>query len=447
MRVDVEQHRIYQRLAQPTLSSRRPANLSRRILALPGDRHNKQQPLPSAKQTLSDLIGGGHLMPSRPAAEGAFRGFPSAPERVLDAPGIVDDFYLNVLDWSKRNVLAVALGPSVYLWHGRTGDVTELLSLPQESTSATEDYVASLRWIHDGTALAIGTSHGLVQIWDAEAGKKIRTILASSGGHRLASLAWNRHLLSTGARDGAVCTHDVRQARPLLLAHEGISLGAEVCGMEWSPDGSHLAVGSNANLVQVWEGLEPAPRHVFAEHRAAVKALAWCPWRQGLLATGGGSQDKSIRCWNTLTGALLHTTVTDAPVNGLVWSRTSRELVSIHGQPTNAVRVWRASSSCASACQLAKAAGLDAAHSGRILHTSLSPDGQTLVTASAADEFIKFWRAFSDDDGKQDPGAGSGKPKKGSGGGGGDRDYVLMPRFSRSAAVGRALNAGNRLVS
>src|SRR5690349_5836884 len=32
------------------------------------------------------------------------------PERVLDAPGIMDDYYVNLIDWGKTNVLAVALG-------------------------------------------------------------------------------------------------------------------------------------------------------------------------------------------------------------------------------------------------------------------------------------------------------------------------------------------------
>lgn len=35
------------------------------------------------------------------------------------------------------------------------------------------------------------------------------------------------------------------------------------------------------------------------EHTAAVKALAWSPHRNSILATGGGSTDKSIKLWNT----------------------------------------------------------------------------------------------------------------------------------------------------
>lgn len=45
------------------------------------------------------------------------RYIPQAPDRILDAPNIVDDYYLNLIDWSSTNILAAALGPHVYLWN------------------------------------------------------------------------------------------------------------------------------------------------------------------------------------------------------------------------------------------------------------------------------------------------------------------------------------------
>lgn len=33
-----------------------------------------------------------------------------APVKTLEAPSIQDDFYLNLVDWSSQNVVAVALG-------------------------------------------------------------------------------------------------------------------------------------------------------------------------------------------------------------------------------------------------------------------------------------------------------------------------------------------------
>jgi WD40 repeat protein len=44
------------------------------------------------------------------------------------------------------------------------------------------------------------------------------------------------------------------------------------------------------------------PRLAIAEHKAAVKALAWSPWKSNVLASGAGSNDKCIKIWNTVNG-------------------------------------------------------------------------------------------------------------------------------------------------
>ena len=49
-----------------------------------------------------------------------------SPFKVLDAPALQDDFYLNLVDWSSHNVLAVGLGSCVYLWSAFTSRVTKL---------------------------------------------------------------------------------------------------------------------------------------------------------------------------------------------------------------------------------------------------------------------------------------------------------------------------------
>ena len=41
---------------------------------------------------------------------------------------------------------------------------------------------------------------------------------------------------------------------------------------------------------------------MYKEHNAAVKALAWSPHQHGLLVSGGGTADRCLRFWNTLTG-------------------------------------------------------------------------------------------------------------------------------------------------
>ena len=57
----------------------------------------------------------------------AVRKISKIPFKVLDAPELQDDFYLNLVDWSSQNVLSVGLGPCVYLWSACTSQVSSEL--------------------------------------------------------------------------------------------------------------------------------------------------------------------------------------------------------------------------------------------------------------------------------------------------------------------------------
>ena len=79
----------------------------------------------------------------------------------------------------------------------------------------------------------------------------------------------------------------------------------------------------------------------FSEHNAAVKAIAWSPHQNGLLATGGGTEDRCIRFWNTHTLQPLHHVDTGSQVCNLVFSKTLSEIVSTHGYSLNQVVLWK----------------------------------------------------------------------------------------------------------
>lgn len=51
---------------------------------------------------------------------------PYVPERVLDAPGFMDDYYLNLVDWSCANRVAIGLADLVYVWDADSGEVSGL---------------------------------------------------------------------------------------------------------------------------------------------------------------------------------------------------------------------------------------------------------------------------------------------------------------------------------
>jgi cell division cycle 20-like protein 1 (cofactor of APC complex) len=155
-----------------------------------------------------------------------------------------------------------------------------------------------------------------VQIWDAETISLIRTMTGHSA--RVGALAWNNHLLSSGSRDRAIYHRDVRvpaQHIRKLCGHK-----QEVCGLKWNADENQLASGGNDNKLFVWSDTNETPLHRFNDHTAAVKAIAWNPHQHGILASGGGTADKRIRFWNTLTGSLLSEVDTGSQVCNLVSS-------------------------------------------------------------------------------------------------------------------------------
>lgn len=128
----------------------------------------------------------------------------------------------------------------------------------------------------------------------------------------------------------------------------------------------------------VWNQHSQQPILKLTEHTAAVKAIAWSPHQNGLLASGGGTADRCIRFWNTTNGHQLNHVDTGSQVSAssllshfhfmffnrlsspvdpiclpkfqcffqlqvcnLAWSKNVNELVSTHGYSQNQIMVWK----------------------------------------------------------------------------------------------------------
>lgn len=311
------------------------------------------------------------------------RSIPNAPTKVLDAPGIIDNFYVNPLDWSCSNFLGVGLGTIVYLWNASTGDIKELMHM---DTDDEAEHISSLSFMTEGGGLvAIGSTDKTIGIWDIESGRRVR----SMEGHesRVNALAWNKHILTSGGRDQAIFYHDVRVRNHIVASlKEGHEM--EVCSLKWNEDGSSLASGGNDHQVLIWDARTGSdrPRLKLNKHTAAVKALAWCPYQRNVLATGGGMSDRTIKTWETVNGACTQSTDTGSQVCSLVFNPHEKELLSSHGFANCELTLWRFSST------LSKLKDLHG-HKNRVLHTAISPDGSTVCSASA-DETLCFWDVF-----------------------------------------------------
>ena len=89
----------------------------------------------------------------------------------MDAPDIVDDYYLNLLDWSSDNMLAVCLAQTVYLWNSDSGEIKQLFD-----TEDDNDIVTSVAWMKGSSStLAIGTSSKKLHLFDTTKYERIST--------------------------------------------------------------------------------------------------------------------------------------------------------------------------------------------------------------------------------------------------------------------------------
>ncbi|MFS7968585.1 putative transcription factor WD40-like family [Helianthus anomalus] len=387
---------------------------NRNMLRFKTDSSGQNSPYSGSILGQDSGLGSESVTPPKPP-----RKVPKAPHKVLDAPSLQDDFYLNLVDWSSQNVLAVGLGSCVYLWTATTSKVTKLCDL------GPNDGVCSVQWTREGSYISVGTSLGKVQVWDGTQCKKVRTM----GGHqtRTGVLAWSSRILSSGSRDRNILQHDLRvpsdyisklvghksevatltghTMRVLYLAMspdgQTIVTGAgdetlrfwnvfpsvksPVCGLKWSHDDRELASGGNDNQLLVWNQHSAQPLLKLTEHTAAVKAIAWSPHQSNLLVSGGGTADRCIRFWNTANGNQLNHVDTGSQVCNLAWSKNVNELVSTHGYSQNQIMVWKYPT-------LSKVATLTG-HTMRVLYLAMSPDGQTIVTG-AGDETLRFWNVF-----------------------------------------------------
>ena len=147
--------------------------------------------------------------------------------------------------------------------------------------------------------VAVGTHLGDVQLWDCITHRKLRTF----EGHcaRVGAIAWNsNNILASGSRDKNILVRDLRVQDDYITKMTGHK--QEVCGLKWSFDQQQLASGGNDNRLNLWSMHSTSPTFSLLRRTAAVKALAWSPHQHGLLVSGGGTADRTIRFWNSITG-------------------------------------------------------------------------------------------------------------------------------------------------
>ncbi|KAG7349489.1 WD40 repeat-containing protein [Nitzschia inconspicua] len=339
------------------------------------------------------------------------------PIRVLDAPGLVNDFYLNLISWSADGVLALGLGMRVYLYCYQSKETIQLVDSAGTPSPLGTNWVTSVAWCNNmpgkSHLLAIGIIDGGIFLYDTIHMRRADNILGHS--QPVLSLSFRPHSLTSGAYERRIFHHDLRAGR--LPAHQyQTGCCGPVSGLSWDRDGKSLAGSGGDHTVCIWDVTMSAPqssmrrftvhsrslaafrpRLQFNEHTSEVKAMDWCLFLPHLLATGGGFDDGTIKVWNANTGKIMNATSTGKPVTGLLWSRQREhqgEIVTGHGDRQGELNLWRYNTSeteSENAPQLVNIFKNDGYNHGRILGLAACPAGGSIASA-CNDDSVKFWK-------------------------------------------------------
>ena len=319
------------------------------------------------------------------------------PIRILDAPNLVDDFYLNLLDWGKENIIAVALSDEIYLWNDNNFQSNLLMTNEKkynDNSLEDNDNITSLSFMNNGICLAVGLPNGAIQLWDIYKKIKLREINAHED--RVTCLSWNDYILSSGSKDRFIINFDVRNKHAEICKIKKHK--QEICSLKYSIEKDLLASGGNDNTAYIWDirnlqnpfsFLSEESNHNFKPysinnfHQAAVKAMAWCPWKRHILATGGGCKDKTIKIFSCDYNKILKNINSGSQVCSLLWNQKEKEIISSHGYNKNQIIIWNYEKS-KKICELK-------GHMNRVLFLTMSPD-ESIICSGSGDETLRFWK-------------------------------------------------------
>jgi len=105
------------------------------------------------------------------------------------------------------------------------------------------------------------------------------------------------------------------------------------------------------------------------------------------LLTGGGTNDTTIKAWNTLSNMVIKEVNTRSQVCNLMVSKTTNEFVSSHGFEKNEIAIWD--------YETFEKKKVLRGHNRRVLFLCMSKDGRFIASgAGTGDETVKIWDVF-----------------------------------------------------
>ncbi|KAL8938674.1 MAG: hypothetical protein Q9216_003765 [Gyalolechia sp. 2 TL-2023] len=235
----------------------------------------------------------------------------------------IGNVYYYAVEWVEN------INVDIHGWHGAMTLIAKI--------SVHSQQICGLVWSHQGDYFATGANDNACCLF------VVKDILAPSRTSKQSSSSRRRPLqsLSKGSRLPDVLSVETSQQRVSSInSHDNGSTDVSPVSLAQRAVSNPFlfrAIPGQNGILTIGEG---AQKHKWI-HSAAIKAIAFCPWQPGLLATGGGSNDRAIHFYHTFSGACLATINVQAQVTSLIWSTSRHEIAATFGyaQPEHPYRI------------------------------------------------------------------------------------------------------------
>jgi WD40 repeat protein len=235
--------------------------------------------------------------------------------------------------------------------------------------------VRALAFSPVGDSLATGGAEGTAHIWDSHTGSKLADLGGHSGWIWALSYSPDGARLVTASADGTARLWEAPSGRLIAkLPADAQSVTAAI----FSPDGLSLATAGKDGTIRVWDMAGRMLRELSGSP-GAIQALSYSPDGTRLVVAG---PDQTARIWD-MSRAVKVAEFSDhaSAVIGASFDPTGRQVVTVSGTLARVRDVETGRST-------------DLLHPGPVRSAVFSPDGASVLTASA-DGKAREWEVAS----------------------------------------------------
>lgn len=205
--------------------------------------------------------------------------------------------------------------------------ICQLSSRSFHTLKGCTEWISAIAISPDGKNFVLGTSDGMIQVWDLQREKLLKTFKSHSGSINSVAVSPNNIRVASGSSDGTIKIWSLQYGS---LLHTFKSHAGAINAIAFSPDGQLLASGCSNNTIQIWHR-PGVPLYTLKNRSGSVNAVAFSPDGQ-LLASG--NSNGAIEIWTKKFNKPLHTLRSPASVYNLAFSPNGQVLASGSGDGT-----------------------------------------------------------------------------------------------------------------